>query len=111
MLTDQKLDNHLEVSNRTNQFHTQIMIDRSNPLLEPIERGNPLLGLTRKPRKMEEKRPVPRRSIHVLFMKKLSKTIERGTQLLKREKPKHVHLMTARVSTLKWHMIERGNPL
>ena len=60
---------------------------------------------------MEEKRPVPRRSIHVLFTKKRSKPIERGNQLLKRVEPKHVHLMTARVSTLKWHMIERGNPL
>ena len=45
------------------------------------------------------------------FTKKLFKTIERGNPLLKQEEPKHVHLMTARVSTLKWHMIERGNPL
>ena len=37
--------------------------------------------------------------------------IERGNPLLKQEQPKHVHLMTARVSTLKWHMIERCNPL
>ena len=87
------------------------MIERDNPLLEPIERGNPLLELTREPRKMEEKRPVLRRSIHVLFTKKLSKPIERGNPLLKQVEPKHVHLMTARVSTLKWHMIERGNPL
>ena len=88
-----------KVSNRTNQFQTQIMIERSSPLLEPTQRS----------RQVEEKRPVPRRSIHVLFMKKLSKTIERGNPLLKQEEPKHVHLMTARVSTLKWHMIERGN--
>ena len=101
----------IQVSNRTNQFQTQIMIERGNPLLESIERGNPLLELIPEPRKMEEKRPVPRRTIHVLFMKKLSKTIERGNTLLKQEEPKHVHLMTARVSTLKWHMIERGNPL
>ena len=103
MLNDQKdkLSNNPEVSNRTNQFQTQIM----------IERGNPLLELTPEPRKMEEKRPVPRRSTHVLFKKKLSKTIERGNPLLKQEEPKHYHLMTARVSTLKWHMIERGNPL
>ena len=73
---------------------------RCNPLIEPIERGNPLLERTREPRKMEEKRPVLRRSIHVLFTKKLSKTIERGNPLLKQEEPKQVHLMTARVSTL-----------
>ena len=37
--------------------------------------------------------------------------IERSNLLLKQEEPKHVHLMTARVSTLKWHMTERSNPL
>ena len=36
--------NNSKVSNRTNQFQTQIMIERSNPWLEPIERGNPLLA-------------------------------------------------------------------
>ena len=62
---------------------------------------------------MEEKRPVLRRSKHVLFMKKLSNMIEGGDPLLKQEQPKHVHLMTARASTLKIkrHMIERCNPL
>ena len=34
-----------------------------------------------------------------------------GQPVVEQEEPKHVHLMTARVSTLKWHMIERGNPL
>ena len=99
MLNDQKgkLCNNSKVSNRTNQFQTQIMIERGKRLLEPIEQGNPLLELTREPRRMEEKRPVPRRSIHVLFTKKLSKTIERGNPLLKQEEPKHVQLMTARV--------------
>ena len=79
-----------------------------------IERGNP-----QGPRKVEEKRPIPRRSKHVLFMKKLSNMKERGnplsavTQITSQEHPKHVHLMTARASTLtiKQHMIERGNPL
>ena len=53
MLNDQKdkLCNDLEVSNRTNQFQTQVVTDRGNPLSE----------LTREPCKMEEKRPVPRR--------------------------------------------------
>ena len=52
MLNDQKdkLCNNLEVSNRTNQFQTKVVIDRGNPLSE----------LTREPCKMEEKRPVPR---------------------------------------------------
>ena len=66
MLNDQKdkLCSKSKVPNRTNQFQTQIKIERGNPLL-------------------------------------------------KQEQPKRVHLMTARVSTLKMsrHMIERGNPL
>ena len=37
--------------------------------------------------------------------------IERNNPLLNQEEPKHGHLMTARVTMLKWHMIERGNPL
>ena len=75
MLNDQKdkLCNNSKVSNRTNQFQTQIMIERDNLLLE----------LTRELCKMEEKRPVSRLSIHVLFTKKLSKPIERGNPLLK----------------------------
>ena len=109
MLNDQKdkLCNSLKVPNRTNQIQTQIM----------IERGNPLSEATQEPRKVEEKRLVPRRSKHVLFMKKLLNMIERWhplsavTQITSQEPPKHVHLMTARVSTLKWNMIERCNPL
>ena len=66
-----KLSNNPEVSNRTNQFQTQVVIERGNPLLERIERSNPLLEPTREPYKMEGKRPVPRRSIHVFFTKKL----------------------------------------
>ena len=48
MLNDQKdkLCNNLEVSNRTNQFQTQVVIERSNPLLVPIDRGNPLMTNT-----------------------------------------------------------------
>ena len=41
----------------------------------------------------------------------LLEPIERSNPLLKRVEPKHVHLMTARVSTLKWHMIEWDNLL
>ena len=33
--------------------------------------GNLLFDVTQGPRKVEEKRPVPRKSKHVLFMKKL----------------------------------------
>ena len=62
-----KLCNSLKVPNLTNQIQTQIM----------IERGNPLSGATQGPRKVEEKRPVPRRSKHVLFMEKLLNIIER----------------------------------
>ena len=86
MLNDQrdKLCNHPEVPNRTKQIQTQIM----------IERGRPLSGATQGSRKVEEKRPVPRRSIHVLFTKKLSKPIEQGnplsavTQITSQEFPK-----------------------
>ena len=84
-----------------------------------IERGNPLSGATQGPRKVEEKRPVSRRSKHVLFMKKLLNMTERGnplsavTRITSQEFPKHVHLMKAQTSTLetKQIMIERGNPL
>ena len=76
MLNDQrdKLCKNSKVPYQTNQFQIQIKKERCISLLEPIERGNPLL---------------------------------------KQEQPKHVHLMTARASTLKMkrHMIERGNPL
>ena len=114
MLNDQKdkLFNSLEVPNRTNQFQTQIMIERGNPFLEPMERDNPLLELTQVPRKVEEKRPVPRRSKHVLFMKKLSKTIERGNPKLNQEQPKHVpHKAEASTLETKQVVIELGNPL
>ena len=57
LLNDQrdKLCNNFKVPNRTNQFQTQIVIERGNPLLEPIERENPLFELTQEPRKMKEK--------------------------------------------------------
>ena len=73
-----------KVPNQTNQFQIQIMIERGNPLLEPIDRCNPLLELTREPCKMEEERPVLRRSKHFLFTKKLSNMIERSNPLWKR---------------------------
>ena len=79
----EKLFNNPEVSNRTNQFQTQVMIERSNPLLEPSERGNPLLEPTQGSRPVEEKRPVLRRSKNVLLMKKLLDMIERCNPLLK----------------------------
>ena len=57
-------------SHQTNQFQIQIM----------IERGNPLLERTRGSSQVEEKRPVLRRSKHVLYMKELSNMIERATR-------------------------------
>ena len=62
LLNDQrdKLGKNFKVPNRTDQFQTQIVIERGKPLLEPIERENPLLELTQEPRKMKEKRPVLR---------------------------------------------------
>ena len=61
MLNDQKLGNCLGVSNRTNQFQIQVVRERRDPLLKT----------TREPCKMEEKRPVLRRSMLILFTKKL----------------------------------------
>ena len=52
---------------KPNQIQTQIM----------IERGNPLFAL----KEEQENRPVPRRSKHVLFMKKLWNMIERRNPL------------------------------
>ena len=76
-----------------------------------IERGNPLSGATQGPHQLEEKRPVPRRSKHVLFMKNLFNMIERGhplsavTQGTSQELPKHVPLMKAQSSTLETKQI------
>ena len=104
-----KLCSSLKVPDQTHQIQTQIM----------IVRGHPLWAATQGPRKVQDKRPVPRRSKHVLFMKKLLNMIERGnplsavTQITSQEFPKHVPLMKAQASTLetKQFMIERGNPL
>ena len=95
-----------KVPNQPNQLQTQIMIGR----------GVPLSGAHQGPRQVEEKRPVPRKSKHLLLMKKLLDVIERRhplsavTQVTSQERPKHVHLMTARALPLKvkQHMIERG---
>ena len=98
MLNDHKLGNYLGVSSQTNQIQTQIMM---------IERWQQLFAVTQVTRKVQGKRPVLRRSKHVLFVKKLKITIERGhplspvAQITRQEPPKHVHQMTARASTLK----------
>ena len=57
------------------------------------------------------KQNVPFPGDRYTFISRRSCPIERCNPLLKQEEPKHVHLMTARVSTLKLHMVERGNPL
>ena len=102
-----------KVPNQTNQLQTQIMIQLGYPLLDPTELGNPLLEPTQGSRQVEDKRPVLRRSKHVLFIEKVLHMIERCNPLLKQEHPKHVHLITARASTLKIkrHMKQRGNTL
>ena len=66
-----KMFNSLKVPNWTNQIQTQIMIERSSPLS----------GATQGPCQVEEKRPVPRRSKHVTFMKKPFNMMERGNPL------------------------------
>ena len=81
------------------------------PVLRTDRTGQPVVGTNTRTAQDGRKTSRSQEIEHVLFTKKLSKTIERSNPLLKQEEPKHVHLMTARVSTLKWHMIERGNPL
>ena len=83
------------------------------PVVGTDRTGQPVVEPTQGSRQVEENRPFLRRSKHVLFIKMLLNMTERGNPLLKQEQPKHVHLMTARASTLKIkrHMIERGNPL
>ena len=112
MLNDQKdkLSNNPEVSNRTNQFQTQVVIERVQPVDRTDRTGRPVVGTNT--RTVQDGRKSRSQEIDTCFFtKKLSKPIERSNPLLKRVEPKHVHLMTARVSTLKWHVIERGNPL
>ena len=46
-------------------------LNQPNPNPDHDRTGNPLSGATQGPRQVKEKRPVPRRSKHVLFMKKL----------------------------------------
>ena len=94
-------------------------LNQPNPNPDHDRTGQPFVGSDQGSRKVEEKRPVPRRSKHVLFMKKLLNMIERGnplsavTQVTSQELPKHVPLMKAQTSTLETTqiMIERRNPL
>ena len=62
-------------------------------------------------RSFQSNQPIPNPSHDRSGSNPLLEPIERGNPLLKRVEPKHVHLLTARVSTLKWPMTERGNPL
>ena len=69
MLNDQKdkLCNNPEVSNRTNQFQSQVMIERSNPLLEPITE-QPIVGINTRTaqdrRKTSRSQQIDTRSFH-----------------------------------------------
>ena len=54
--------------------------------------------------------PVTFGSLNLWYLELFLRT-DRGNPLWKRVEPKHVHLRTVRVSTLKWHMRDRGNPL
>ena len=55
----------------------QVVQQSESSQIMMIERRHPLLAVTQVTRKMQEKRPVFRRSKHVLFMKKLLNMIER----------------------------------
>ena len=103
MLNDQKSGSYQEVSNRTNQLQVQFVRDRGDLMC-----------------KIEETRPVLRRSMLILFAKNLVLQSERGDLLQDpfRENPlmrqvlsKHVHLKPERISMLNRHMSERGDLL
>ena len=103
--------NNPEVSIRTNQFQTQVVIERGNSFVRTDRTEQPVVGTNRRTvqdgRKTSRSPEIDTCSFH----EEAVKTDRTGNPLLKRVEPKHVHLMTARVSSLKWHMIERGNPL
>ena len=71
------------------------------PVVRTDRTGQPVVGTKTRIVQDGRKTPVPRRSIHVLFTKKLSKPIERGNPLLKHTQkmcqrvPKHVLVMKA----------------
>ena len=71
MLNDQKSGNYLEVSNRTNQLEIQFVRDR----------GDLISRMTWVVCKMEQKRPVLRRSMLILFAKNQVLQKERGDLL------------------------------
>ena len=59
---------------------TNSQVNQPNPNPDHDRTVQPVVGCDRR-RKLEEKRPVPRRSRHVLFMKKLLNMIEREDPL------------------------------
>ena len=87
MLNNQKdkLCNNSNVPNQTNQFQIQIVIERGNRLLEPMERRNPLLELTREPRKMEENVPFPDSPDPFCAMAELKVLLHEAKKVTKRE--------------------------
>ena len=80
------------------------------PVVRTDRTGQPVVGTDTRTaqdgRKTSRSQGIDTRSFH----EEAAKPIERCNHLLKQAEPKDVHLMTARVSMLKWHMIERGNP-
>ena len=82
-------------------------LNQPNPNPNHDRTGQPVVGSDPRPRKVDEKLSVLKRSKDVLFMKKLLNMIQRGhplfavTQVARKVQEKHVHLMTARASTLK----------
>ena len=80
--------------------------NQPNPNPDHERTGTPVVGSDPRTAQGARKRPVLRRSKHVLFMKKLLNMIEQGhplfavTQVTRKVPPKHVSLMKARTSTL-----------
>ena len=67
----QRPDGHIVRQSKSSQ------LNQPNPNPDHDRTGQPVVGGDQGPRKVEEKRPVPRRSKHVLFMKTLLNMIER----------------------------------
>ena len=94
-------------------------LNQPNPNPDHDRTGQPVVGSDPRTAQGGRKTSRSQQIVLVLFMKKLLNMIERGislsavTQITSQEHPKHVHLITARASTLKikQRMIERSNPL
>ena len=89
--------------------------DHDDRTVQPVVRtdrsGQPVVGADTRTvqngRKTSRSQEIDVNSFH----EEIVSSYRSGQPLWKRVKPTHVHLTTGRVSTLNWHMIDRGSPL